>query len=135
MSWLTTATVADARSEISCTTPARSASCMARPDRCRYTVTSSRRTAFSLSTSRGLSLDAGATVSRLAAGKVSGMITELYDVVPSDCLWVPTMGSLPWLTAGGNPAQDCNATGWDGAVPCHSVQPWRFGVGSCDVAW
>src|SRR5215468_4023452 len=100
---------------------------MARPDRCRYTVTSSRRTAFSLSTSRGLSLDAGATVSRLAAGKVSGMITELYDVVPSVCLWVPTKGSLPWLAAGGNPAQDCHATGFGEAVPGHSVRPGLFG--------
>ena len=35
ISWLTTATVAVARSEMSCTTPARSASCMARPERCR----------------------------------------------------------------------------------------------------
>ena len=35
ISWLTTATVAVARSEMSWTTPARSASCMARPDRCR----------------------------------------------------------------------------------------------------
>jgi len=35
ISWLTTATVAVARSEMSWTTPARSASCMARPERCR----------------------------------------------------------------------------------------------------
>ena len=35
ISWLTTATVAWARSEMSWTTPARSASCMARPERCR----------------------------------------------------------------------------------------------------
>src|SRR5215467_16120297 len=98
---------------------------MARPDRCRYTVTSSRRTAFSLSTSRGLSLVVGATVSRLAAGKVSVMITELYDVVPSVCLWVPTKGSLPWLTAGGNPAQDRHAAGFGRAVPWHSVRAGR----------
>src|SRR5215472_12406133 len=100
---------------------------MARPDRCRYTVTSSRRTAFSLSTSRGLSLVVGATVSRLAAGKVSGMVTEVYDVVPSVCLWVPTKGSLPWLSAGGNPSQGRRATGFGPAVGCHRVQPARFG--------
>src|SRR6202035_2290052 len=49
MSWVTTATVAVIRSEMSPTTPARSASCRARPDRYRYTVTSSRRAAFSRS--------------------------------------------------------------------------------------
>src|SRR5215470_400480 len=101
---------------------------MARPDRCRYTVTSSRRTAFSLSTSRGPSLEVGATVSRPAAGKVSGMITELYDVVPSVCLWVPTKGSLPELPAGGNPAQECQSTRFGPAVLSHSVRPGKFGV-------
>ena len=52
ISWVRTATVAEVRSEISRTTPARSASCRASPDRYRYTVTSSRRAAFSRSRCR-----------------------------------------------------------------------------------
>ena len=52
ISWVTTATVAAVRSEMSRTTPARSASCNASPDRYRYTVTSSRSAAFSRSRCR-----------------------------------------------------------------------------------
>ena len=69
ITWLTTATVAAVRSASSLVTLARSASCSARPDRWRYTVTSSRRTTFSRPMSRWPALR-----NRPAACDLSAMI-------------------------------------------------------------
>src|SRR5262249_13949786 len=85
MTGLTTATVAAVRSASSWVTRARSASCSARPDSWRYTVTSSRRTMFSRPRSRA---DPAGTA-RPAAGRVS-VTSAAYDRNREWALWVIT---------------------------------------------
>src|SRR5258708_23598420 len=90
-------------------------------------VTSSRRTAFSRSTSRGLSLGVATCVSRLAAGRVSGMIEEVYvDALPVP-LWYPTRPDVSLLPGNGklDPAR-CVCAG-QRTVRGHSPRRHRFG--------
>ena len=85
MTGLTTATVAAVRSASSWATLARSASCSARPDSWRYTVTSSRRTMFSRPRSRA----GPAGTARPAAGRLS-VTSAAYDRNQEWSLWLST---------------------------------------------